>query len=292
MGLVNLAVAPACAEAHRLVEAVEVALRLRMMMRRVRGPLARQVDNFAQNHVGVRRVVQIEAGAYITLDAAHQLALVAACPGIGVFRLVHLAREGLFVQSLLDVDVARTVRDDLELYALANVQAGRVVIERIRTVYVVGLILPLDGALAVEYQCCNFLLRLLAAPGVAVFHHEESNVHHGILADAFVKTDVLVVSALDLLIHVHRNSLQKIIFWCGDRYIPPDHADSAVQNSLSIIIIPRHNSQFQPLIERIRRGAERLCHSAQKSEWIFSQMIQQKYDWFVSHSCLPFLFHL
>ena len=48
-------------------------------MRRVRGPLARQVDNFAQNHVGVRRVVQIEAGAYIALDAAHQLALVAAC---------------------------------------------------------------------------------------------------------------------------------------------------------------------------------------------------------------------
>ena len=261
-------------------------------MRRVRGPLARQVDNFAQNHVGVRCVVQIEAGAYITLDAAHQLALVAACPGIGVFRLVHLAREGLFVQSLLDVDVARTVCDDLELYALANVQAGRVVVERIRTVYVVGLILPLDGALAVEYQCCNFLLRLLAAPSVAVFHHEESNVHHGILTDAFVKTDVLVVSALDLLIHVHRNSLQKIIFWCGGRCRASGHAESAVKNSLSVIIIPRHNSQFQPLIERIRRGAERLWHSAQKSEWIFSQMIQQKYDWFVSHSCLPFLFHL
>ena len=149
-----------------------------------------------------------------------------------------------------------------------------------------------EMAHAVEYQCCNFLLRLLTAPGIAVFHHEESNVHHGILADAFVKTDVLVVSALDLLIHVHRNSLQKIIFWCGDRYIPPDHADSAVQNSLSVIIIPRHNSQFQPLIERIRRGAERLCHSAQKSKRIFSQMIQQKYDWFMSHSCLPFLFHL
>ena len=127
--------------------------------------------------------------------------------------------------------------------------------------------------------------------GRHVNHSDTSNLPFSYLIEQN-NTTYLGVSALDLLIHVHRNSLQKIIFWCGDRYIPPDHADSAVQNSLSIIIIPRHNSQFQPLIERIRRGAERLCHSAQKSEWIFSQMIQQKYDWFVSHSCLPFLFHL
>ena len=261
------------------------------MMRRVRGPLSRQVDNFAQNHVGVRRVVKVEAGAYIALDAAHQLALVAACPGIGVFRLVHLAREGLFVQSLLDVDVARTVCDDFELYALANVQAGRVVVERIRTVYVVGLILPLDGALAVEYQCCNFLLRLLTAPGIAVFHHEESNVHHASLPMPSSRRMYSLYPRLTCL-SMYIGIPSKNNFWCGDRYIPPDHADSAVQNSLSVIIIPRHNSQFQPLIERIRRGAERLCHSAQKSKRIFSQMIQQKYDWFMSHSCLPFLFHL
>ena len=221
MGLVDLAVAPACTEAHRLVEAVEVALRLRMMMRRVRGPLARQVDDLAQYHVGVRCVVKVEAGANVALDAAHQLALVAASPGVGVFRLVHLAREGLFVQRLLNVDVARAVCDDLELDALAYVQAGRIVVERVRTVNVVGLILPLDRALAVEYERCNFLFRLLAAPGVAILHNEESNVHHGILADALVKTDILVVSALDLLIHVHSKSpSKKIFFWFGARSIP------------------------------------------------------------------------
>ena len=173
------------------------------MVRRVARPLARQVDDFAQYHVGVRRVVQIEAGAYVALDAAHQLAVCAARPGIGVFRLVHLVREGLVVERLLDVDIAGAVRGDLHLGALADMQAGRVIVERVRTVYVVGLVVPLDGALAVEYQSGQLLLGLLEGVGVAILHHEERNVHHGVLADALVQTDILVVSALDLLINVH-----------------------------------------------------------------------------------------
>ena len=183
------------------------------MVRRIARPLARQVDNFAQHHVGVGGVVQIKAGAYVALDAAHQLAVCAARPGIGVFRLVHLVREGLVVERLLDVDIAGAVRGDLHLGALADMQAGRVIVERVRTVYVVGLVVPLDGALAVEYQSSEFLLRLLKGIGVAVLHDEERNVHHGILADALVQADIFVVPALDLLIHVHRLSLQKKIFW-------------------------------------------------------------------------------
>ena len=183
------------------------------MVRRVARPLARQVDDFAQHHVGVRRVVQIEAGAHVALDAAHQLALIAARPGIGILGLVHLVREGLVVERLLDVDVAGAVCGDLDLGTLADVQAGRIVVERVRAVNVVGLVVPLDGALAVEYQRCQLLLGFLKGVGVAVLHHEQGNVHHGVLADALVQPDVFVVSALDLLIHVHRFSLQKKIFW-------------------------------------------------------------------------------
>ena len=213
MGLVDLAVAPAGAEALRMVITVEVALRLRMMMRRIARPLARQVDHFAQHHVGVGGVVQVEAGADVALDAAHQLAVCAACPGIGIFRLVHLVREGLVIECLLDVDVAGAVCDDLDLGALAHMQAGRIVVKRVRAVHVVGLVIPLDGALAVEYQRSQLLLGLLEGVGVAVLHHEECNVHHGVLADALVQADIFVIPTLDLLIHVHRLSLQKKNFW-------------------------------------------------------------------------------
>ena len=171
----------------------------------------------------MRRVVQIKAGADITLDAAHQLAVGAARPSIGFFGLVHLVRERFFVERLLNIDMAGAVRGDLHLGALAYMQAGRIVVERVGTVYIVGLVIPLDGALAIEYQCGQLLLGFFERVGVAVLHDEECNVHHGILADTFIQTDVLVVSALDLLINVHNGiPSKKRIFGAAAGSLIPD----------------------------------------------------------------------
>ena len=115
---------------------VKIYLGLGVMMRWVGGPFARQVDDLAQNHVGIRRVIQIEAGTDIALSAAHQLA---RSPRGQVSSGPYM-RQGKPCGSLfLNVNMAGSMSGDPDFDALADVQAGWVVIKRVRTVHVAGL---------------------------------------------------------------------------------------------------------------------------------------------------------
>ncbi len=95
------------------------------------------------------------------------------------------------------------MRGDFDLDALADMQAGRVIVKGVRTIYVIGAVVPLQRALAVEYQQRKLLLGFLKGVGVTVLHHKQRNVHHCALADTVIKADILVVASFDFLIHVH-----------------------------------------------------------------------------------------
>ena len=84
-----------------------------------------------------------------------------------------------------------------------NQQAPRVVIERIRANHVYALVVPAHVDVAVKQQAGNFLVCFFDGIGISSFHNQQSDIHHAVLAFSFIKAQVLVIAALDFLVHVH-----------------------------------------------------------------------------------------
>ncbi len=178
-GLVDLAVGKAGAEALGIVEAVEVDLRLRVVVRGIGGPLAGVVQHLSQNHIGEGGVVVVEKGFDLPLHAAQQLAAAPGVLGLDGVGGVHDGREGLVVQGFLNVELTVGLGGEGDLGAPARQQAVGLVVEAVGPVGLAGLSVPGVGHLAGEEQHGDFLLRLVKGKDVAGLHYQQAHVHLG-----------------------------------------------------------------------------------------------------------------
>ena len=147
-GLVDLAVGKAGAEALGIVKAVEVDLRLGVVVGGIGGPLAGVVQHLAQNHVGEGGVVVVKEGLDLPLHAAQQLPIAPGVLGLDSVGGVHNGLKRLVVQGLLDVQLAMGLGGEGDLGAPACQQAVGLVMEAVGPAGLYGLSAPSIGHFA------------------------------------------------------------------------------------------------------------------------------------------------
>ena len=196
-GFVDLPVGKAGAEAVGIVKAVEVDLRLGVMMGRIAGPLAGVAEHLTQDHVGEGGVVIVEEGLDLPLHGAHQLAVGAGVLGLHGFGGVEDGLVVPFVDGLLDVDLAVAAGGETDLGAPGRQQAVGLVMEAVGTPGLNGLVVPGDLHSALEKQHRAFLLFLADGEGVPFFHEQQAYVHHGTIV-VLSGVDIGIVAPLQL----------------------------------------------------------------------------------------------
>ena len=201
--LEDLTVGKARAKAVGIVEAVEVDLRLGMVMGRIGAPLAGQVQHLAQDHVGEGGVVQVEEGLDLPGHAAHQLAAEALVLHLDLVGAVHDGLVVLVVDGLLDIQLAVAVGRQNDPGPPGRQQAVSVVVEAVGPVSLHGLSAPLVGDLAGKEQHGGLLLRLLDGIGVAIFHQQKADVHLGPhIVHGGIDIGVIAVLQRPVLVHI------------------------------------------------------------------------------------------
>ena len=206
---INFPVGKARAEAVGVVEAVEVHLRLGMVVGRIGGPFPRIIQHLAQHHVGKGGVVVVKKCLDLPLHTAHQFTVGARVLGLDRLRGIHHRRVVPLVEGLLDVQLAVPMGGQLHPRPPGGQQAVRLMAEAVGPFGLHRLSVPPVGHLPGEQQHGNFLQRLLKNKGIPVLHHQKAHIH---LGPHVVRrgVDIGVVSLFQLRVFVkvgHPNQL-------------------------------------------------------------------------------------
>ena len=217
LGLVDVAVGETGAEAVRIVETVEIDLRLGMVMRRIGGPLAGTVQHLAQHHVGEGGVVIVEEGLDLPLHSAHQLALGTGVLGLDGLRGVHDRLVILLIQGILHIKLTVGMSRQGDLGSSGSQQAVGLVMEAVGAVGINGLAGVFIGDLALEKQDGNLAVGAFIGVGIAVLQYQQAHVHLG----AHViggRINVGVVARLEFLVLVEIGHGEHLLFTkCAER---------------------------------------------------------------------------
>ena len=205
VGLVDLPVGEARAEALGIVEPVEIHLRLGMMMGRIGGPLAGEVQHLAQDHVGEGRVLIVEEGLDLPAHGAHKLPVGPGVLDLDRFGGVEHGRVVPVVGGLLNVQLRVGSGGQGDLRPPRGQQAVGLVAEAVGAVGQNGRIPVAQRHSALEQQHGGLLFPVADGVGVARFHHQHAHVH---LGPQIVRrgVDIHVVAAMQLFVEIHMTS--------------------------------------------------------------------------------------
>ena len=115
---------------------------------------------------------------------------------------VHFCIEHAVVVRLLNINLRVRNRAQLNVRALADVQAVRVVMERIRTLGDQRFAVPFEFNFALQQIERNFLFRLVDRERVTRFENQKPNVQTGVRVGRSHR-QVRVIAAHGLVIHIH-----------------------------------------------------------------------------------------
>ena len=121
----------------------------------------------------------VEEGLDLPLHAAQKLAIAPGVLGLDGVGGVHDRLKGLFVEGLLDVQLAVGLGGEDDLLPPARQETVGLMVEAVGTLGLHGLPGPLVGHRTGEEEDGDFLFRLLEGEGVAGLHDQEAHVHLG-----------------------------------------------------------------------------------------------------------------
>ena len=158
-------------------ELVVVQLRLNVLMRWIRGPLAGEMHHFTDEKVSLRAVGAVKEGAYQTGRAlVHLTGAALLIRAQAVLRTQQTSCEITLVFRAGNGDFHVVFGRNCHLGVLRNVQQDRTLVEHVTAGNGLRLAVPLEGH-AAAHQVVNDLLRVVEVHHVARCHLDNTELH-------------------------------------------------------------------------------------------------------------------